>query len=137
MSGTTPYLEAAFLVETMVLGPVAGGIGDAGLIADDSVINGDLVTVTHFTNADTAAAIGEGGYLNPGSFVTTDDLSGLSASEVESTLEISPGKGAFSSTFQTPVSNLGPAYNGPLTSGGAVQFQVINPTQITTFVPSP
>jgi RHS repeat-associated protein len=98
---------------------------------------GDLVTVTHFTSAEGAAAIGEGGSLYPGSFVTTSDLSGLSASEVESTLEVDAGKGAFSTTFQTPASNLGPAYNGPLTSGGVPQFQVINPTQVTTFTPTP
>jgi hypothetical protein len=66
--------------------------------------------------------------------VIANDLSGLSASEVESALESGPGKGAFSTTFQTPASNLGPAFNGPLTSGFQPQFQLINPTPVTTFV---
>ncbi|MEI9988951.1 MAG: RHS repeat-associated core domain-containing protein [Rhizomicrobium sp.] len=96
-----------------------------------------LETVTHFTSAAGAAAIGEGGTLNAGSFVTTSNLSGMSASQVEGALEIDAGKGAFSTTFQTPASNLGPAFNGPLTSGGAPQFQLVNPTQVTTFVPTP
>jgi RHS repeat-associated protein len=117
------------------LGALAG-FGLAGLAAGAETGAADLITVTHFTSAEGAAAIGEGGTLNAGSFVTTSDLSGLNASEVESFLEIDPGKGAFSTTFQTPASNLGPAFNGPLTSGGAPQFQLVNPTPVTTFVPT-
>lgn len=119
------------------LGALAA-FGLAGLAAAGTEATGaaDLVTVTHFTSAEGAAAIGEGGTLNAGSFVTTSDLTGLNASEVESVLEIDPGKGAFSTTFQTPASNLGPAFNGPLTSGGAPQFQLVNPTPVTTFVPT-
>jgi RHS repeat-associated protein len=96
-----------------------------------------LVTVSHFTSVEGAAAISETGTLNAGSFVTTSDLSGLSASEVESALEIQAGRGATSTTFQTPASNLGPAYNGPLTSGGAPQFQLANPTPVPPFIPTP
>ena len=104
-------------------------------VAADTADN--LVTVTHFTSAEGATAIGPGGTLNAGSFVTTSNLSGLSQSEVETALEIDAGKGAYSTTFQTPASNLGPAFNGPLTSGGKPQFQLINPTQVTTFTPTP
>jgi hypothetical protein len=41
----------------------------------------------------------------------------------------------YSTTFQTPASNLVTPANGPLTSGGAPQFQIVNPTQVTNFVP--
>ena len=104
------------------------------LAAEDAA---DSVTVTHFTSAEGATAIGESNTLNAGSFVTTSNLSGLSASEVESALEIGAGKGAFSTTFQTPASNLGPAFNGPFTSGGAPQFQLVNPTPVPPFIPTP
>jgi len=97
------------------------------------------VTVTHFTNAQGAAGIIQGGgVLRPESYVTTpSEVAGLNASQVESRLEIDPGKGALSSTFQTPSSNLATPSNGAFTSGGAVQFQPINPTTAGPFVPTP
>jgi len=55
---------------------------------------------------------------------------GASGSEVEGLLEIGPGKGANSVTFDTPNSNLGVPENGPTTSGGAQQFQLKEPTRI-------
>ncbi|MBF6570933.1 MAG: RHS repeat-associated core domain-containing protein [Candidatus Binataceae bacterium] len=122
---------AALAVEGAVeLGEVVAE-GEGAALVDDA-----LVTVSHFTNAAGAEAIGEGGMLRAGSFVTTSNLSGLSASEVESALEIDPGKGAFSTTFQTPASNLGPAFNGPFTSGGITQFQLRNPALAANFVPT-
>jgi hypothetical protein len=53
-----------------------------------------------------------------------------SSGTVEQLLEIGPGKGANSATFQTPSSNLWVPANGSTTSGGAVQFQLKNPTQV-------
>ena len=126
-------LNSAALPEEIAGIEATAEVSEAVIAAEEA---GDLVTVTHFTSAEGAAAIGEGGTLNTGSFVTTSNLSDLSAAEVESTLEIDAGKGAFSTTFQTPASNLGPAFNGPFTSGGAPQFQLINPTPVTTFVPT-
>ncbi len=65
-------------------------------------------------------------------------MSELFASEVESLLEIGPGKGANSITFDTPTSNLNVPGNGPTTSGGATQFQLENPQPIdpTKFEPT-
>jgi hypothetical protein len=99
----------------------------------------NTVTVTHFTSAEGADAITNGGsVLNPGSYVTNPgEVAGMNASQVESTLEIDAGKGAFSSTFQTPASNLTTPANGAFTSGGATQFQLINPTPVGPFVPTP
>jgi hypothetical protein len=96
------------------------------------------VTVTHFTDATTVGQIQAGtGTLNAGSFVTLpSEVAGMNASQVEAALEINAGKGAFSSTFQTPAANLGPAFNGPLTSGQKIQFQLINPTIPGPFVPT-
>jgi hypothetical protein len=50
--------------------------------------------------------------------------------QVESLLEIGPGKGANSVTFQTPTSNLTTPENGATTSGGAAQYQLKDPTPI-------
>ena len=127
-------------------GIAAAGIEGAGAtVAAETAAAGaegaeaEMVTVTHFTNAEGASAITEGGgVINPGSYVTTPgEVTGMNASEVESALEIDPGKGAFSSTFQTPASNLATPSNGALTSGGAAQFQLVNPTSGGPFVPTP
>ena len=101
LGGTLWYGVAAVEIYAAILsdGTSALMIGRMRIAAEGAA---DLVTVTHFTSTEGALAIGEGGTLNAGSFVTTSDLSGLSASEVESALEIGPGKGAFSTTFQTP-----------------------------------
>jgi len=100
---------------------------------------GDMVTVTHFTDAQTVVNIQNGTRtLNAGTFVTLpSEVAGMNASQVETALEIDAGKGAYSSTFQTPAENLGPAFNGSLTSGGKIQFQLINPTPPGPFVPTP
>jgi hypothetical protein len=97
------------------------------------------LTVTHFTSAEGAAAIAEqGGMLNAGSFVTLpSEVAGLTQAEVEATLEIQAGRGAFSTTFKTPFSNLKIPFNSPFTSRGAFQFQLGNPTAVPPFAPAP
>lgn len=72
--------------------------------------------------------------VRAGSIVTTGNVSEMSATEVETFLEVTAGKGAFSTTFQTAASNLLPAVNGALTSGGAVQFQLSVAQQVTIFM---
>jgi RHS repeat-associated protein len=118
------------LADAAVAAEVAAAEGGA------AAVGGDLVTVTHFTDAATADAIAEGGgVLNSGTFVTVPgEAEVLSAPEVESTLEIDAGRGAYSATFQTPVSNLAIPENGALTSGGATQYQLINPTPVGPFI---
>jgi len=73
-----------------------------------------------------------GGLLRQGTYVTTpaDIPAGASSSDVESLLEINPGKGENSITFETPNSNLSVPENGSTTSGGATQFQLKEPTKI-------
>ncbi len=89
-------------------------------------------SVTHFTNDAGMAAISESGTLRAGTYVTTpgEIPAGATSGQVESILEIGPGKGANSVTFETPNSNLGIPENGPTTSGGATQFQLKEPTPI-------
>jgi RHS repeat-associated protein len=98
-------------------------------------------TVTHFTSDAGMEAISESGTLRAGTYVTTpgEIPGGATSGEVESLLEIGPGKGANSITFDTPNSNLTVPGNGPTTSGGATQFQLNNPTPIdpTKFKPTP
>src|SRR5882724_9533811 len=130
------------------LNAVASGVqlgSQIGLIAltmmsgQEEFVPNEMVTVTHFTDAATVARIQSGsGMLNVGTFVTLPgEVSGMSAGEIETTLEIDAGRGSYSTTFQTPASNLGPAFNGPITSGGRLQFQLINPTPPGPFVPTP
>jgi hypothetical protein len=73
-----------------------------------------------------------GGRTVTGTFVTTPSEipAGTTSSGVESLLEIGPGKGANSVTFETPNSNLVVPENGPTTSGGAQQFQLKEPVKI-------
>jgi hypothetical protein len=54
-------------------------------------------------------------------------------------LEIGPGKGANSITFETPNSNLVTPANGPTTSGGVTQFQLQDQVKIdlTKFTKTP
>ena len=104
-------------------------------------------TVMHFTNDTGVMMITEaGGVLNgggtaTGTFVTPASgiPAGATAPDIESLLEIGPGKGTNSITFDTPNSNLVTPANGPTTSGGAQQFQLQNPTQVdvTQFKPTP
>jgi RHS repeat-associated protein len=113
-------------------------ISGLGILGEAATAEEEMVTVTHFTDATTVGKIVNGtGTLNAGSFVTLpSEMTGMTASEVEAALEIDAGKGAYSATFQTPRANLGPAFNGPVTSGGKVQFQLINPTPPGPFVPT-
>jgi hypothetical protein len=89
--------------------------------------------VTHFTNDATVDAITASGTpLNGGSFVTLPSAipSGASSFEIESLLEIGPGKGQNSITFETPTSNLEVPGNGAKTSGGATQYQLKEPAKV-------
>ena len=113
----------------------------AGWWMSEGAVEGaaELVTVTHFTSAEGVAAI-EGGALRAGSFVALPgEVSGLTAMEVESALEIQAGRGAFSYTFQTPSSNLVTPLNGPFTSGLRTQFQLVNTVRVApgSFVRTP
>jgi hypothetical protein len=121
---------------TAGLGKLAGAVGKMANIGTSA--ENEMVTVTHFTDAATVAKIQNGtGTLNAGSFVTLpSEVAGMNVSQVETALEINAGKGAYSTTFQTPRANLGPAFNGPLTSGQKIQFQLINPTPSGPFVPT-
>lgn len=84
-----------------------------------------MVTAIHFTSNEGVAAIEASGELRAGSFVTIpSEVEGLTAREAEKALEISAGKGERFTTFQTPRSNLGQAFNGPTTSGGIPQWQL-------------
>jgi hypothetical protein len=98
------------------------------------------VTVVHFTSAEGAAAIEGSGALRAGSYVTVPQaVAGRSAAAVEGLLEIQAGRGAMNATISVPADVLRIPLGGPLTSGGAVQFQLIRaiPVSPGTFVPTP
>jgi len=70
---------------------------------------GEAATVVHYTSDAGATAItGSGGVLRTGTYVTLpgEIPAGASSGTVEQLLEIGPGKGSNSITFQTPNSNL-------------------------------
>ena len=97
-----------------------------------------LTTVTHFTSAEGVAAITESGVLRANSYVTLpSEVAEFDAMGVERALELQPGRGAFSTTFQVPTSLLRIPANGARTSGGALQFQITEEVSVGTFVPTP
>ena len=117
-----------------IAAPAVGALAGSGAAASDAA----TTTVMHFTNDAGVAAITESGGILPGGGALTGTFvtpasgipAGATAGEVESLLEIGPGKGANSITFDTPNSNLAIPGNGSTTSGGASQFQLVNPTPI-------
>jgi hypothetical protein len=100
----------------------------------------EFATVIHFTRDARMQAITESGALIAGTFIASarEIPGGAAAGQVESLLDISPGNGANSITFDTPTPNLTTASNGP-TTGGAAQFQLKNPPPVNpaSFRPTP
>jgi hypothetical protein len=115
-------------------GVVTGGVAIVDLtstVRAASVI--DATSVMHFTSdAGVASITDSGGLLRAGTYVTTpgEIPAGATSTQVENLLEIGPGKGQNSITFETPTSNLTVPENGSTTSGGAQQFQLKQPTQV-------
>jgi hypothetical protein len=125
---------------TTEVGIAVAGIAAGGLGAGAAGAATETTSVMHFTGDAGMEAISESGFLRAGSFVTTpgEIPPGASSSQVESLLEIAPGRGTNSITFDTPTSNLTTPTNGTTTSGGAAQYQLQNPTPIdpTKFKPT-
>lgn len=132
---------AMFLPKNLVsaLGGLAFG-KIAGAVLSRLGAASRLVTVVHYTGKEGAAAIEASGSLRAGSFVALPEEVGTrSAAEVERFLEIGEGKGAMRATFRVPADVLQPPFNGPVTSGGATQFQVSTaiPLAPGSFTPTP
>jgi RHS repeat-associated protein len=143
-NGVLAFVAAATTTTISTLGAVAVGAGVllAGALSGDTPQNNSagvnattsddpLVTVTHFTDPATMYAVQQdNNTLWAGTYVTTpSQVAGLTQSQVEAVLWIEAGQGAYSTTFQTAASNLVVPQSGPLTQGGAVQFQLLTPTQ--------
>jgi hypothetical protein len=110
------------------------GLGAAAVGTNTN--NDPMISVQHFTSQEIMnLIIDSGNALYPGSYVTTPgQVSGMTSSDIERRLEIGPGKGAWSTTFQTPLSNLTPLGT---TSGGAAQFILVNPTTAGQWAATP
>lgn len=96
--------------------------------------------VVHFTSVEGAAAIESSGGLRSGSFVgLAGETAGKSAGVIETFLEIGLGKGAMRATMRVPTDALKVPFNGPITSGGATQFQLnrVIPVSPGSFTPTP
>ena len=110
---------AAIATTAMTMG-VSAGVG-----ALDGALSATATTsVSHFTSDAGMAAISESGTLNAGTWVTlpSEIPSGTSSSGVESLLEIGPGKGANSITFDTPTSNLAVPGTAQQQAAGQLSF---------------
>ncbi len=131
-------------------GIAAGGLGlwnaatAPAATAPATAADNSLVTVTHYTDEAGMQAISQSGTvgtptLQPFVTLPSEIPAGSTAADVEQILEIQPGRGQYSISFQTPASNLQIPANGTFTSGGAQQFQLINPEPINpaNFVPTP
>jgi RHS repeat-associated protein len=102
----------------------------AGLVAPlagvgRSVASGATVKLVHFTDDAGRAAIQAAGNLRAGTYVTrASEVRGLSARQIESKLEILPGRGEHSFTVRTTRGNIAIPENGARTSSGAYQRQL-------------
>ncbi len=91
----------------------------------------DTTKVVHFTNEPGAAAIEGSGELRAGSYVTKpSQVRGMNASQVESRLEIGPGKGQRSFEVRVKNDQLRVPNNGAKTSGKAWQRQTTTPCKV-------
>ncbi len=124
----------AAMMTNVAVGTAAGALTSKILSAAGGLVSwltggggqAEIQTLVHFTNAEGASAIQSAGFLRPGTYVTTPEaIRGFSAAQIESALEIGPGKGAYSVTIQTPSTNLAIPSGGPLTSGGVPQYQLL------------
>jgi RHS repeat-associated protein len=87
--------------------------------------------VVHYTDAAGKAGIESSGALRAGTYVTKpSQVRGMTAAQIESRLEIAPGRGTFSFSARVPNKNLRVPENGPMTSGGAWQRQLADPVRI-------
>ncbi len=132
--GQQPYMPLFLPV------PAAGGAAllDEGIEALES-LESELVTVVHFTDTAGVQAIEASGGVRAGSFVAfPSEINGMTQAEVEDFLGIGPGKGAYSTQFQTPIGNLEIPPNGPYTvPGNAAQFNISTPVRPGSFTPTP
>jgi RHS repeat-associated protein len=91
---------------------------------------GATTQVVHYTDAAGKASIEASGSLRAGTYVTKpNQVRGMSSAQIESRLEIQPGRGAHSFTAQVPNKNLAVPPNGRTTSGGAWQRVLKKPTE--------
>ena len=88
----------------------------------------DLLAVRHYTDEATKKLINESGHLRPDTYVTLpSELPSSSGHlQIEELLEIAPNKGTNYVDVTVPKSNLKVPLNGSTTSGGALQYQLIN-----------
>jgi hypothetical protein len=94
-------------------------------------VKGATTQVVHYTDAAGKASIEASGSLRAGTFVTKPgEVRGMSAAQIESRLEIQPGKGAYSFSGRVPNKNLAVPANGPTTSGGAWQRVLKKPAEV-------
>lgn len=124
-------------------GAILGGLSLAlGTSATASSLarGSTTATVVHFTSMEGAAAVEASGTLRAGSFVILpSEVRGMGPAAVEALLEIQPGRGAMSATFTVPRHILVTPFNGPVTSGGATQVQLLRsvPLRPGSFLPNP
>jgi hypothetical protein len=114
------------------LGAITDGAGDLLLGSFEGGGAADAVTIAHFTDDAGAAGITSSRTIRANSWVTlpSEISRGASQADIENVLEIAPGKGANAFLVTTRQSNLYVPSAGPLTSGGALQFQLKIPINI-------
>ncbi|EKD27678.1 MAG: hypothetical protein ACD_79C00637G0001, partial [uncultured bacterium] len=119
----------------IVLG-VGGALykGAAGLLRGAGVVEDGTVIVRHYTDSFGRGAITQSGELRSGTYVTlpTEIRTSSGHLQIESKLEIAPGRGSNYIDFKVNKSNLSIPENGSTTSGDAWQRQIINPVKINT-----
>ena len=106
---------------------VSEGIGVfRGGVKTVNAVNDATTTVRHYTDSMGVTGITRSGSLDAGTFVTLPSQIPTRAGhlQIENLLEIAPGRGGNYIDIAVPQSNLKIPFNGPTTSGGALQFQL-------------
>jgi len=129
--GLVTWVSPASRVEQKVANQAArveASVAREAIVAAKS----ETVIVRHYTDTATRGLINGSGELRSGSYVTLPAEISPSAGhlQIEDILEINPGRGSTFVDLPTPASNLRIPANGPTTSGGTWQRQLVEPTPV-------
>jgi RHS repeat-associated protein len=126
IGATTGYLSGyAYATLSSAYAYYAAGTGAGAIAAEEAAAaENATTTVRHYTNEAGRQAITQSGCLRPGTYVTVPSQIPVTArpAETEKILEIAPGKASCFIDVTVRNADLAIPPDGPVTSGGALQW---------------